>query len=94
MIQVVAKATVKEEMKESYLEKAFELIESTRNEEGCLSYELFQDIKDPGIFTFIEKWEDMDHLERHFNTEHFRRIVPLLKDMRLSSDLNIYSLVK
>jgi len=36
----------------------------------------------------------METLEEHFQTEHFKRLVPQLKDLRISSELNIYELVK
>jgi len=94
MIQVVAKALVKENQIEEYKAVASELIDMTRMEKGCLSYELFQDRDDPRIMSFIERWQDMETLEEHFQTEHFKRLVPQLKDLRISSELNIYELVK
>ncbi|MBN1333626.1 MAG: antibiotic biosynthesis monooxygenase [Synergistales bacterium] len=94
MIQVVAKALVKEEKIGEYKEVAYTLIEMTRKEKGCISYELFQDRDDPRIMTFIERWQDMESLEEHFQAEHFKSLVPQLKDLRQSSELNIYELVK
>ena len=46
------------------------LIEPTRKEEGCISYELYQDINNPGKFTFIENWESNEHLDVHMKTPH------------------------
>ena len=55
-----------------------ELVECTRREPHCISYELFVDQKDPGHFIFIEAWPDRAALDAHCATEHFRRLVPLI----------------
>lgn len=53
-----------------------ELVELTRREPLCISYDLFTDQKDPGHFIFIETWPDRTALDVHCATEHFRRLVP------------------
>lgn len=53
-----------------------ELVEKTRQEPGCVSYELCQDRKDSGHFVFIEAWEDYAALDAHVASEHFQRLVP------------------
>lgn len=55
-----------------------ELVEKTQAEPLCLSYELFVDQKDPGHFIFMESWPDRQALDTHCQTEHFRRLVPLI----------------
>jgi quinol monooxygenase YgiN len=46
------------------------LIEPTRKEEGCISYELYQDITNPGKFTFVENWKSEEHLNIHLKSPH------------------------
>jgi quinol monooxygenase YgiN len=46
------------------------LIEPTRKESGCISYQLFEDITNPGRFTFIEEWESQEHLDVHLKSPH------------------------
>jgi quinol monooxygenase YgiN len=46
------------------------LIEPTRKESGCIKYELYQDITNPGLFTFVEEWESQEHLDVHMKTPH------------------------
>ncbi|KQN54809.1 antibiotic biosynthesis monooxygenase [Erwinia sp. E602] len=55
-----------------------ELVEKTRQEPGCISYELFTDHRDPGHFIFIESWPDRAALDAHCQSEHFTRLVPLI----------------
>jgi quinol monooxygenase YgiN len=90
MIFVVSKSIVKEGKLAEYKQKTVHLIEETRKEVGCISYDLCEDIDNPNILTFIEKWEDKMSLDAHMKTTHFVEIVPKLKDLRESSELSIY----
>jgi quinol monooxygenase YgiN len=79
MIKVVARNTVKKEKIEEFIAVAEKLVELTnRNDEGCIHYDLYQDISNPQILTFIEEWESMDALDRHMAADHFKEIVPKL----------------
>ena len=42
----------------------------TRQEDGCLRYDLFVDVKDPTKFTFVEEWTSMAALEKHGQSAH------------------------
>jgi len=78
----------------AYQMLAAELIHETRKEEGCISYELFQDIEHYNICTFIEAWEDRDALGRHMKSAHYERIVPQMAQMKEKpSEINVYRLV-
>jgi len=46
------------------------LIEPTRKESGCISYDLYQDITNQGKFTFLENWQSKEHLDVHLKTPH------------------------
>ena len=90
MIKVVAKSTYQGDCIPKVIELYGELIEKSRLESGCLSYELFQDTKNDSILTMIEEWESESHLAAHQKTEHFMRILPVISQDRLSFELNIY----
>ena len=92
MVTIVAKCTVKPGAGEDYKKAAQPLIDASRNEPGCIAYDLYQDIKNPNIFTFIEHWQDDASVAFHNNTEHFKTIVPLLGQFREGpSEVNLYS---
>jgi quinol monooxygenase YgiN len=94
MIKVVAKSEIKENQIETYKGLARELIHETRKEQGCIDYELFQDIEHHNICTFIEAWEDKDALDRHMKSAHFERIVPRMAQLKENpSEINVYQLV-
>jgi quinol monooxygenase YgiN len=52
----------------------------TRQEEGCLRYDLFQDTEDPGKFTFIEEWESLEALAKHAQSAHITAGRAIIKD--------------
>ena len=90
MIKVVAKSLAKADKLDTILELSAELVEKTVKEEGCIKYELFQDIQDPKIMIIIEEWESEEALSKHMASEHFKRIVPQLNEMReKASEINI-----
>jgi quinol monooxygenase YgiN len=91
MIKVVAKCKLKPDVKvEEYLRDARELVAETRKEEGCITYALHQDINDPSIITMLEEWVDEEALNQHNKTDHVNRIVPELRKLRESTEVNIY----
>ena len=91
MIRIVAQSVIKDDKREDYIQLAKELIEKSKQEQGCISYGLFQDINNPSIITFIEDWQNQKSIELHRNSEHFKRIVPLFADLRVSKgEVNLY----
>lgn len=57
--------------KEAELEALLQtLVEPTRQEPGCLQYDLHVDIKEPRRFVFIERWESQEALAGHGQTAH------------------------
>ena len=57
MVVLIAKNTVKEGLQEEFLEIAKEMIARTREEAGCISYDLASDQNDTQVFYFIEKYQ-------------------------------------
>jgi len=46
------------------------LVVATREEEGCLSYDLFESASAPNTFVTIETWRTSADLEAHLATPH------------------------
>jgi len=69
-LNVVAIAETSPEKAEDLKSVCLGLIDLTRKETGCISYELYQDVTNPGKFTFIENWQSKEHLEAHLKTQH------------------------
>ncbi|WP_405047945.1 putative quinol monooxygenase [Rheinheimera pacifica] len=78
MLKVIAQDFIKPECIDEVMPLYRELVEKTKKEPLCVSYALFINQKDPGHFIFIEEWPDRVALDTHCNTEHFKRLVPLI----------------
>ena len=46
------------------------LIEITRNEAGCVNYDLHQDNENPAHFMFYENWETRELWQVHMGNQH------------------------
>ncbi len=92
MVKVVAKKHVNEGKVEEVVKLYEELVKASRREEGCIKYELYQDEQDSSILAVIEEWDSKNVLEKHMNSEHFTRIVPMIAELTSKkSDINIYN---
>jgi quinol monooxygenase YgiN len=70
-LNVVAIAETSPDRAEELKSVCLGLVEPTRNEAGCISYDLFQDVTIPGKFTFIENWQSKEHFDVHLKSSHF-----------------------
>ena len=43
---------------------------ASRQEPGCISYQVCQDSEDEDAFVFVEQWESEEALQAHFATPH------------------------
>lgn len=76
MLKVIAQDFIKPDHISDVMPLYRELVEKTKLEPLCISYNLYIDHKNPGDFVFIEEWPDQAALDIHCATEYFRRLVP------------------
>ena len=94
-IRVVARFIAKPESVEEVKRILSEMVEPTRSEDGCITYDLLHNVDDPTDFTFVEEWSSRADLDRHSRSEHLRIGRELIKEhLAESSDVRIYTLVK
>ena len=90
MIKVIARSVSKEDELEKVLELGKELVAATVKEDGCIKYEIFQDVENPRALIVVEEWESMEALNNHMASDHFKRILPEMnKSMSQEFELNI-----
>lgn len=93
-MKLVSKRIIKEGKAEDVINVFKELAGPSRAENGCLSYELFQDKKDPRVFAIIEEWADQVALDAHKKADHFVNLVPVLDELTEEKlDFNLYNKV-
>lgn len=73
MIYVIAKSIAKSDKIEDTKKALQALLTPTREEEGCIQYDLHQDLEKPEVFIFYEKWENRILLERHLKSAHLQQ---------------------
>lgn len=69
------------------------LVEATRQEEGCVSYDLFESASAPGTFVTLERWADQAALDAHFSTPHVAAAFAGA-DGHLAGDVVVHPLVR
>ena len=92
MIMVTAKMTAKPGERNNIILKAKDLIESSRSESGCISYNLYTSTEDDDVLMMLEQWKDQDVLDSHLKTEHFKAFGAAVEDILARElDINVYS---
>jgi quinol monooxygenase YgiN len=56
------------------------LVAPTREEEGCISYDLYSSNAEPGTFITIELWRSQPDLDGHMNTAHVQEALSAAGD--------------
>jgi len=88
-LKIIAALTIlKEEYKEE-LEKALHaVVDGTCAEEGNVSYDLHQDVKDPMTYVIIEVWKSQEAIDIHNKTAHFLNFVKAV-DGKVALSINV-----
>ena len=48
------------------------LVDATRRLDGCIAYDVAEDLFEPGLIRFSELWPDHDALQRHLRAPHIQ----------------------
>jgi quinol monooxygenase YgiN len=68
--------------KEAELKKILTgLVTPTRQEAGCINYDLHVSLDDPSKFTFYENWTSRAHLDAHLQTAHIKALLPHVDEL-------------
>lgn len=74
-VTVVARFTAKSGSEDTLKAELLALVEPTRDEAGCINYDLHQDSDRPGEFVFYENFVDMPALETHAAMPYLKRLL-------------------
>ena len=69
-LHVVATIPAKPGSEDAIREALGTLVAATRDEDGCLSYDLFESAAAPGTFVTVERWTDQAALDAHLGAPH------------------------
>ncbi|GGF93139.1 putative quinol monooxygenase [Paenibacillus abyssi] len=80
MIVVTAIIKIKEEKRNEFLAGVQDLITSSQEEKGCISYRMYEDTEIRNAFLFLEEWESQEILDLHHQEPHFKAFSETLDD--------------
>ncbi len=88
-VVVIAKIKIKEEF---YLDVYKELLliykHTHENDEGCIQYDLHNDLDDKHTFIFVETWENKTYLDEHMKQKHFLNFIKEISSKIESLEVN------
>ncbi len=94
MVRVVARVVAIPEKVEQLKLVLFGLIEPSRQESGCIQYELLQNHEDPTDFVFVEEWENEALLNAHLESPHINEAEAKLEGLLAAEpDIRLYRLL-
>jgi quinol monooxygenase YgiN len=73
-LRIIARVNARADKVDELRSLLIGLVEPTRKEKGCISYELLQNQSDPTDFTFLEEWESQAALDGHSSSEHMKHL--------------------
>lgn len=80
MLHIEAQITVKKEQTEAFARRLRKLFFASRAEAGNHGYELVQSTENETVFYMLEKWADMEAIQQHNDSEHFKKFQKLAAD--------------
>lgn len=94
-LRVIARVKARPDKVDELRSVLSSLVEPTRKEPGCLSYNLLQNNEDPTDFALVEEWESKNALESHIAAKHFRDAQAKLAGLvAAKADIRLYHLVR
>ena len=75
MVTVTARIKAKEGMEERVREELISLVDPTRSESGCITYDLYRDNENKSLFMFYESWKSKGDLEQHLQKTYINHFM-------------------
>jgi quinol monooxygenase YgiN len=71
VIVVAVRVHVKAGKREEFIKLAQGMLEPSRDEKGCISYNFYADTQDANAFIYFEEWESGEALRQHTRSGHY-----------------------
>lgn len=73
-LTIIAHITAHDDKIDLVKTELLKLIAPTRQEAGCVAYDLHQDNENPAHFMFYELWESRDLWQQHMQAPHIKAL--------------------
>jgi len=81
VIIVQGSIPVRPECRDQAISMAKNMVEASRLEIGCVSYDFYVGLADPNTLMLFQEWESLDALQAHFETQHMDVFLQQLPDI-------------
>jgi quinol monooxygenase YgiN len=81
MIRIMARITARSGRENELRSVLQDLLGPSRQESGCVSYELFQNQDDPLEFVTVEQWTDQAAADAHLASAHVATAITLASEL-------------
>ncbi len=94
MLTVVAIMQAKEGKEKELEEELLSLVPLTRQEDGCINYDLHRAVGNPAKFVFYENWADKQALDSHAGMSHLKEFFGKAADLLSGQpDIGLYEMI-
>ena len=73
MLLIIGRLQIKVEQLNEFLSYARGVVEEERKVEGCIGFNILQDINQSDQFVMMEQWRDQAALDQHLQSEAYAR---------------------
>jgi len=80
-IVLIARLKVKDDKVELARSAALAIVEPSRNEAGCINYDIHQSIEDETVFLWHETWVSKEAIDEHFATPFFQEFFGIVGEI-------------
>ena len=80
LIRMNCTLEVKNGKEEEVLKDAVELVNKSLKDEGVVDYDILKSCTRNNQFLIFETWKNQDCLNKHMNSEHFKKLVPKIQE--------------
>ena len=81
------------EKRKEVFQTLLSMIEILRQEKGCRSCQVFQDIEDENVFSVVQKWETREDLEHHMRSDRFSVLLGTNILLKEQQDIRIHTVL-
>ncbi len=74
-LTVIAQLKAKPGQESQVRQELLSLVAPSRQDDGCLNYDLHQALDNPALFLFHENWTSQAHLERHLQKPDLQAVL-------------------
>ena len=80
LIRMNCPLEVKNGKEEEVLKDGVELVNKSLKDEGVVDYDILKSCTRNNQFLIFETWKNQDCLNKHMNSEHFKKLVPKIQE--------------